>query len=186
MAEMAFPASAARGAPGSFDPATGGARPASRERTWLAVECAGCGLLLPLADAGEISPFTGCIDVPHTRLWFLGVANLRGQLHGVVDLGDFLGIVRAADAAPSGGWMVALNGRLEAHCALRVDQLAGLRREDELTAIDPEALVAERAGRPRFAGLRYRAVAAPERIWQEIRLADLASDAHFLDILARP
>lgn len=186
MTQMAFPAPAAGAAPGGFDPVTGGSSQASRERTWLAVECAGCGLLLPLADAGEISPFTGCIDVPHTRAWFLGVANLRGQLHGVVDLAAFLGIERPANAAPSSGWMVALNGCLEAHCALRVDQLAGLRREDELTAVDAQALVAERSGRPRFAGLRYRATAAPERIWQEIRLADLASDAHFLDILARP
>ncbi len=154
-----------------------------RERTWLAVECSGSGLLLPLADAGEISQFTGCIDVPHTRSWFLGVANLRGQLQGVVDLAAFLGLSPAGGAPLAVGWMVALNTRLDANCALRVDQLSGLRREDELTAVDADAFSA--TARPRFAGLRYREEAAPERIWQEIKLAELATDAHFLDILAR-
>ncbi len=154
-----------------------------RERAWLAVECAACGILLPLSDAGEISQFAGCIDVPHTRSWFLGVANLRGQLHGVVDLAGFLGLSTVA-SAPQTGWLVALNSRLEAACALRVDQLAGLRREDELLALDADGVVADSTSRPRFAGQRFRE-AESSRIWQEIKLAELSTDAHFLDILAR-
>lgn len=170
---------------GSFPSAPG--RKDQRELSWLAVECAGCGLLLPLADAGEISPFTGCIDVPHTLSWYLGVANLRGQLHGVVDLPCFLGLVQPTNAPPpAGGWMVALNARLEVNCALRVDQLAGLRKEDELVQVDADANAHDGGGRPRFAGLRYREAAGSARVWQEIKLAELASDAHFLDILARP
>ena len=34
--------------------------------------------------------------VPHTQPWFAGVANLRGGLHGVVDLALFLGLRDAA------------------------------------------------------------------------------------------
>ncbi|MEO8278054.1 MAG: chemotaxis protein CheW [Ideonella sp.] len=182
---MANPGSPAAAPLGSFDPSSL-TKKELRERSWLAVECSGCGLLLPLAEAGEISPFTSCIDVPHTRSWFLGVANLRGQLHGVVDLPGFLGLVPLAGAPPVAGWMIALNSRLEANCALRVDQLAGLRREDEMVAVDADAFAPQRPAMPRFAGLRYREVADPVRIWQEISLAELASDAHFLDILARP
>ncbi len=168
---------------GSIDQSSTAKKGQQRERTWLAVECAGFGLLLPLSDAGEISQFTGCIDVPHTRSWFLGVANFRGQLQGVVDLAAFLGLVPSPNAPPVGGWMVALNARLGANCALRVDQLAGLRREDGLSAVDADAF--SPIARPRFAGLRYREAAASERVWQEIKLAELATDAHFLDILAR-
>ncbi len=162
-----------------------GARAGQRDQAWLAVECGATGLLLPLADAGEISPFEGAIQVPHTRPWFLGVANLRGQLHGVVDLAGFLGL-ETSGANPGGGWVVGLNSRLEANCALRVDQLSGLRREDELTLVDADSFAAAAAARPRFAGARFSEVAAPARIWQEIRLAELAVDAHFLDILGRP
>src|SRR3954449_949632 len=54
-------------------------------RSWLAVECSSRGFLFPLRDAGEIFAMTPLLHVPHSHRWFLGVANLRGHLHGVVD-----------------------------------------------------------------------------------------------------
>ena len=69
---------------------------------WLAVECAGRGLLFPLAGAGEIFAVGTVVSVPHTRPWFVGVANLRGMLHGVVDLAAFLGLRGARGAADAG------------------------------------------------------------------------------------
>ena len=148
-----------------------------RGRGWLAVECAGAGFLLPLSEAGEIFPYRGCLAVPHTRPWFLGVAHLRGQLNGVVDLARFLGLDVQADAARQ-GWLVALNPRFDVNAALRVDRLAGLRREEQLQRL-PEA--SPQVQRPRFAGDLYRddAGSAP---WRELRLGELASEAHFLDI----
>lgn len=154
-----------------------------REQTWLAVVCRGAGLLLPLSEAGEISAYAGSIHVPHTRSWFLGVTNLRGQLQGVVDLGGFLGL-GASDIDAGNGWVVALNSRLEANCALRVDQLAGLRREAELVAVDGQDDTFRAASLPPFAGRRLREGAEAGRVWQEIRLNELAANAHFLDILA--
>ena len=59
--------------------------------TWLAFECTQQGVVVPLPTAGEIFPLCPLLPVPHTKPWFLGVANLRGQLHGVVDLAAFLG-----------------------------------------------------------------------------------------------
>ncbi|GAP34782.1 chemotaxis protein CheW [Piscinibacter sakaiensis] len=160
-----------------------------RGESWLAVEAGGAGLLLPLADAGEIFPFRGALRVPHTRPWFLGVADLRGTLHGVTDLARFLGLPGpppgAAAATADAGWLVALNPRLESLAALRVDRLAGLRRADQLEALDP----APGAGaRPAFAGALFRepAAAGGARPWQEIRLAALAADGHFVDIGRRP
>ncbi len=161
------------------------ARAEQREHSWLAVECGASGLLLPLADSGEISAFPGAMAVPHTKAWFLGVANLRGQLQGVVDLAGFLGLAETSEA-PTGGWVVGFNTRLEANCVLRVDKLSGLRRQNELMAIANENSVPASSLQPRFAGARFRESAAPARIWQEIRLTELAVDAHFLDILGRP
>jgi twitching motility protein PilI len=57
--------------------------------TWLAVEAGEGRYLFPLGHAGEIFPWTPPQPVPYTESWFLGVANLRGGLYGVVQLSAF-------------------------------------------------------------------------------------------------
>jgi twitching motility protein PilI len=142
--------------------------------SWLAVECAGQGLLLPLAQAGEIFPLAPTLPVPHTQPWFVGVANLRGRLHGVVDLARFLGLARgAAGGEPSR--LIAFNAALDINCALLVDRLAGLRSVEQLREEPGD-------GRPRpaFAGPGY--VDAAGRRWQALMLAALAGDEAFLKV----
>src|SRR5690606_34769362 len=73
------------------------AREQAPTRNWLAVDIAGHGFLLPLDQAGEIFPLSALQGVPHSQPWFLGVANLRGHLHGVVDLAVFIGLDRPAN-----------------------------------------------------------------------------------------
>ena len=143
---------------------------------WLAVECAGHGLLLPLGQAGEIFPLAALLPVPHTHAWFLGVANLRGRLHGVVDLASFL-CLRGAASGEIGreqSRLIAFNPAFEVNSALLVDRLAGLRAADQLQA-EPEGAV-----RPAFAGASY--VDTGGRRWQEIQLAALAGEDAFLRI----
>ena len=151
------------------------ARTQARGQSWLAVECSGRGLLLPLRDAGEISALAPIVAVPHSHRWFLGVANLRGHLHGVVDLAGFLGI-KSADSPRDQARLVGFNQSLDINCVLLVDRLSGLRSEEELTrdADDNEA-------RPTFAGARFRD--ASSRVWQELHLAELAGDESFLRIV---
>ena len=144
---------------------------------WLAVEAAGQGFLLPLAEAGEIFSGVSWLPVPHTAPWFKGVANLRGGLHGVVDLAEFFGLRRGAPVAADQSRLVALNPSLEVNCALLVDRLAGLRHADQLAAEEG----AEAAPRPEFAGARLRDGAG--RAWQELRLARLAREEQFLRIV---
>ena len=90
------------------------------------------------------------VPVPHSHRWFLGVANLRGHLHGVVDLAGFLGI-KSAESPRDQARLVGFNQSLDINCVLLVDRLSGLRSEEELTrdADDDEA-------RPTFAGARFR------------------------------
>jgi twitching motility protein PilI len=155
------------------------ARTEVRAVSWLAVECAGLGLLLPLATAGEIFSVGTVLPVPHTKGWFLGVANLRGGLHGVIDLAAFLGLRApiAREAVREQARLLALNARQGSHCAVLVDRLAGLRSADLLS---PEAAV--EGVRPAFAGARMRD--ADGRVWQEIDLAALARNEQFLAIAA--
>lgn len=58
--------------------------------SWVAVRVAGLPCLLPLGQAGEIFPAAPLQALPYTRHWFLGVANLRGELFSVIDLAAYL------------------------------------------------------------------------------------------------
>jgi twitching motility protein PilI len=149
-----------------------------RARGWLAVESAGLGLLLPLAQAGEIFPLRTLLKLPHAKPWLSGVAQLRGDLYAVIDLAAFLGLraPQAADATGGEGRLVMLAPALQVNAALRVDRLAGLRGEEQLERLpDPEG------DRPAFAAALWRD--AQGTVWQEIDLGALAIDAAFLDVM---
>jgi twitching motility protein PilI len=156
------------------------ARTEVRAVSWLAVECAGLGVLVPLPTAGEIFAVGTVLPVPHTQDWFMGVANLRGGLHGVVDLAAFLGLRApiAREAVREQARLLAFNARQGSHCAVLVDRLAGLRSAEQLTAEAP----GDDAVRPAFAGARWRD--SDGRVWQEIDLAALARHEQFLAIAA--
>ncbi len=147
--------------------------------SWLAVECAGHGLLVPLATAGEIFPAGVLLPVPHTQPWFLGVANLRGGLHGVVDLAAFLGLRAplARDAVREQARLLAFNAKLGASSAVLVDRLAGLRSLGQMTEVAADGLP-----RPAFATRLWRD--AEGRRWQEIDLAELSRHDQYLAIAA--
>lgn len=155
------------------------ARREQRGQSWLAVECRGHGLLLPLEQAGEIFPPAALMPVPHTRSWFAGVANLRGGLHGVVDLARFLGLpdLPANEAAREQSRLVAFSQGLGLNCALLVDRLAGLRSTEQLRTDDSDG-----AGRPAFAPTRW--LDNTGRHWQSLDLAALSRDEQFLAIVA--
>jgi twitching motility protein PilI len=156
------------------------ARAEARPASWLALECAGQGLLVPLAVAGEIFPVGSVLPVAHTQAWFLGVANLRGGLHGVVDLAAFLGLraALARDAVREQARLLTLNASLGAHSALLVDRLAGLRSAEQLSACSQD----DTRPRPGFAAGLWRDEQG--RCWQEIDLAALARYEPFLTIAA--
>ena len=58
-----------------------------------------------------------------------------------------------------------------------VDRLSGLRSETELT-LEPDV---KGAARPAFVGVRLRDAAG--RVWQELNLAELASEEAFLRVV---
>lgn len=158
-------------------------RESAPTRNWLAVEAAGHGFLLPLEQAGEIFSLVGLQAVPHSQAWFLGVANLRGQLHGVIDLAAFMGLpsrpVSAFDlASKDAGRLVAFNASLQLNSALLIDRLLGLRRPQDMS----EAPSASGGARPHF--VTAELADAQGRPWYELNLAALASDEAFLKVAA--
>jgi len=153
------------------------ARTADVSASWLAIEAGEAKCLFPLGHAGEIFPWTVPQAVPYTMPWFLGVANLRGGLYGVVELASFLSGQPAAgtEATRAQSRLVALNELLEVNCALLVDRLVGLRGVEAFTASTapgPDA--------PAWFGHAYTD-AQGER-WQEVNLQALSQQPQFLSI----
>ena len=147
---------------------------------WLAVEAAGRKYLFPLSQAGEIFPFAPPQAVPYTHDWFLGVANLRGGLYGVVDLASYAGgqpPAQRSDAARAESRLIALNSLLEINCALLVDRLAGLRNVDAFVASNDAP-----PGSPGYFGSGF--TDAGGAFWQEINLQALSQQPQFLSITA--
>lgn len=149
--------------------------------SWLAVDCAGQGLLLSLKQAGEIFDLGPLLPVPHTQPWLAGVVNLRGGVFTVVDLARFLGLRSSTPQAPaqSHARLVAFNAALGINGALMIDRLEGLRHAADLQSVDESP---DNPPRPAFALARWRDAAG--RWWQEIDLAALAQSPQFLAITA--
>ncbi|KAB7578575.1 chemotaxis protein CheW [Verminephrobacter eiseniae] len=144
--------------------------------SWLAAESAGSSYLLPLGQSGEIFPWVSVQTVPYTQSWFLGVANLRGGLVGVVDLAGLLGsVVPRTEQALAEASLLAFNTALEVNAALLVDRLAGLRGTDAFVASEPPA-----KDSPPYFGTTY--IDSSGKRWQELNLQILSRHPAFLSI----
>ncbi|MDN4057919.1 chemotaxis protein CheW [Massilia sp. YIM B02769] len=132
----------------------------------LGVSIGGQRYLLELAEAGEIVPPVALARVPRTQPWYLGLANIRGSLLGVVDLARYLDPKNSA-AGPDARFL-SLAPRLGLKCALLVTQVHGLRRAEAMTPdTDAGAL---------------RLVDADGQAWTPLSLAALAQEERFLHV----
>src|SRR5437660_9740598 len=112
------------------------------EQSRLGIACADERWLIRLADAGEVIAVPQMATVPLTKPWYLGVANIRGNLYGVIDFAGFLAKPLGAAATISGTSPVRLvlfGPRVgELRAGLVVQRVLGLRNLAELTPCDPE------------------------------------------------
>ncbi|NNG23069.1 chemotaxis protein CheW [Telluria aromaticivorans] len=124
--------------------------------------------LLDLLEAGEIVAPVPLARVPLAQPWYLGLANVRGTLVGVIDLARYLG----ADAQPSapapGARLVTFAPSLGFNCALLADRVYGLRQASSM----------QREGD----ALRD----ADNILWTPLSLAALVREARFLLIAQQP
>lgn len=119
-------------------------------------------LLLDLSQAGEIVTTAPLTRVPLTHAWYLGLANIRGNLVGVIDIARYLGLGETV-AGPHSR-IVTLAPGLGLNCALLVSRVYGLRdagamREEEGTLHDGDG-----------------------NEWTPLDLAKLVKEARFLHI----
>lgn len=149
---------------------------------WLAVEISGRNYLLPLEQAGEIFSWNGVLRVPYTQSWFWGVANLRGNLAAVVDLGAYLGHpVERSELALHALSLLAVNAALQVNVALVVDRLLGLRGSEEMQAT--AAPPVPQAGTTAPPGVLQACYAdSAGSVWQVLQLQQLVQSPDFLSV----
>lgn len=165
------------------------AAPESGRRARLGLAIGDQHWLVDLSQAGEIVPVPETIvPVPLTRDWLLGLVNLRGALHTVVDLQRFAGLGRTQ--AGKEARLLALGARLNFNAAILVTRMLGLRDLGAMPVVpdapEPGAQHAGRGdaappaapGRPAWIGPTR--VDADGRRWRELDLARLASSRDFL------
>lgn len=143
------------------------------ESSRLGMACAGQRWLIRLADAGEVIAVPKVVNVPHTRPWFLGIANIRGNLFSVADFSAFLG----QEPAPAGGMtrLILLGPRAgDLNAGLVVPRVLGLRNLTELAPSAPPA------DAPAWYAQRW--IDGEGDAWQEIDLLKLSRDPAFLQV----
>jgi twitching motility protein PilI len=143
------------------------------ESSRLGMSCGGERWLVRLADAGEVVTVPAIVPVPLTRPWFLGVANIRGNLYSVVDFARFLSRETQADGGQSR--LVLFGPRAgELNVGIVVHRVVGLRNLAELAPTAPPESA------PSWYAQRW--MDGDGNAWQEIDLAVLARDPSFLQV----
>lgn len=153
--------------------------------------------LLDLTQVGEIVPYHAATAVPLTQPWYLGLANVRGSLVGVVDLAAYLAAepaggpatgpgtqgapLPAPPAPPEAGAerrLLTFAAGLALPCALLAHRILGLRRLADMgpADIDPAA--------PAWCAGRH---ADPDgQAWTRLDLALLVREPRFLHVGLSP
>ena len=141
-------------------------------RVLLGIQSGNDYWLLDLTDSGEIVPLPPLTTVPLTKLWFVGIANIRGNLYSVADFSAFQG----KDATPqnASSRLLLVGTRHGNNVALLVTRMLGLRNEDNLTQVAVETTA------PLWARRAY--TDSEGRRWKKLDVRALLADEGFMDI----
>lgn len=127
--------------------------------------------VIDLADASEVIPVPPIAAVPLTHPWFLGVANVRGYLYGIVDLPAFLGStpVTVGDQAR----VLLIGAKYRINCGLLLDRVLGLYRNDQLRP-------APEGARAPWTAAEYSDTQGNK--WKQLNLRELIVHPDFLQV----
>jgi twitching motility protein PilI len=146
------------------------------ESSRLGLACGGERWLVRLSDAAEVVAVPALAGVPLTQPWFLGLANIRGNLYSVVDFAGFLGREAVIPRGTGGQNRLILFGPRagDLKACILVQSVLGLRNLAELAPTAPEPHA------PAWYGQRW--TDADGGVWQEIEVARLVEDPAFLRV----
>lgn len=129
--------------------------------------------LLNLQEAGELLSVGTIAKVPLTHDWFLGLANVRGNLISVVDLARFQG--QAPTPIERESRIVVFAPTLSFNCGLLVSRVLGLRNVSDMQLQPNET---EHAAP--WCAQQY--VDRDSKAWTELNLSLIVQDPQFLQV----
>jgi twitching motility protein PilI len=132
----------------------------------LGVQIAGQNLLVDMADVSEVLQLPVLTVVPFTKPWFRGVANIRGNLYGVVDMAAYR--QKGAASGDINNRILLVSDRFAFKVALLVDNVVGLRDAREWRQIDVDGQI------------EYQDEQGT--LWQKMDVSALLGEAEFLQI----
>lgn len=100
----------------------------------LGVTINGFNWLVALDDISEVIPLPEITRVPQTQPWFMGMANVRGNLYALTDLASFLGYPAATISANSR--ILLVHQKFEMNSGFLVERLIGLRSTEDMEKQD--------------------------------------------------
>lgn len=127
--------------------------------------------LVKLSEVSEVIPLPPLLPVPLTKHWFLGVANVRGVLYGVVDFSGYLYGEPTQTGVDSR--LLLIHPRFGVNAGLVVRQMLGLKNPDQLTRTDDGTV-------PAWVAAEY--VDAEGQVWKELAMQGLVSQPEFLNV----
>lgn len=140
----------------------------------LGVVVGGTHWLVALADISEVIPLPEILRVPQTQAWFMGVANVRGNLYALTDLGHFFGHAPTAITADSR--ILLVHPQYGTNAGLLVERLVGLRVAETMEPLEDAS-----AG----GGWRVRRHRDENgEIWHELELGRLLAQPGFMQVAA--
>ena len=125
-----------------------------------------------LHQVSEVIPVPAMVSVPRTQAWFRGVANVRGNLYGMIDFSAFQG--REAIGPGMERRVVLISERLVGGAGLMVSRMLGLRNPEQFNvAVRP-------ADAPPWVGAAFSDAGGTR--WLELDLPALVREQRFLEV----
>ena len=143
---------------------------------WLGVYAGGQRYLVSLHEISEVLLVPEILPVPLTQDWFLGMANVRGNLYAITDMAQFFGIRQQPPALTADSRILLAHDDFDLNAGFLVDGLAGLRNLGELK---PLGLVADV---PDYVTARYED--QQHNQWEALDMARLLGKKEFLQVAA--
>ena len=97
---------------------------------YLGVVIGNKNVLINLQEISETLPMIDIQRVPLVKPWFLGMANVRGVLYAINDLGQML--ENTFTTISSNARLVMVSEAVASNVAFVVDKMIGLRKLDEM------------------------------------------------------
>lgn len=127
-------------------------------------------LLINLSDVTEVIPVPPIQTVPLTQPWFLGVANIRGNLYNIADFAQFIKL--PATQKSTNNRILLLSSDVTTQAAILISSLIGLRNVD---AMSEKSIIATEVP---FSKMAYVDVEGND--WFELDIEALVKDKDFI------